>query len=131
VGYTWRVGLKTGWMSSVDTSCEQLYKMYKSRDNIEKMFDTYKTVLEADKLCLQDTMSVHSHVFISFLCLYTYKEIGQLLKKAGLDNQYTPMDMLKEYSKVLHATTPKRQHHNRDHKNRRYPRQKNKTQLIP
>ena len=31
----------------------------------------------------------------------------------------------------LHATTPKRQHHNRDHKNRRYPRQKNKTQLIP
>ena len=45
-------------------------------------------------------MSVHSHVFISFLCLYTYKEIGQLLKKAGLDNQYTPMDMLKEYSKV-------------------------------
>jgi hypothetical protein len=45
-------------------------------------------------------MSVHSHVFISFLCLYTYKEIGQLLKKAGLDNQYTPMDMLKEYSEV-------------------------------
>jgi len=87
-------------MSNVDTSCEQLYKMYKSRDRIEKMFDTYKTVLESDKLYLQDTMSVHGHVFIGFLCLYVYTKIELLLKKAGLDDKYTPMDMLKEYSKV-------------------------------
>ncbi len=87
-------------MSNVDASCEQLYKMYKSRDRIEKMFDTYKTVLEADKLYLQDTMSVHGHVFIGFLCLYAYTRIEQLLKKTGLDDKYTPMDLLKEYSKL-------------------------------
>lgn len=87
-------------MSNVDTSCEQLYKMYKSRDRIEKMFDTYKTVLEADKLYLQDTLSVHGHVFIGFLCLYVYTKIEVMLKKADLDSKYTPTDMLKEYSKI-------------------------------
>jgi hypothetical protein len=87
-------------MSNVDTSCEQLYKMYKSRDRIEKMFDTYKTVLDVDKLYLRDTMSVHGHVFIGFLCLYAYTKLELLLKKAGLDDKYTPTDMLKEYSKI-------------------------------
>lgn len=57
-------------MCNVDATPEQLYRLYKSRDRIEKMFDTYKTVLEADKRYLQDTMSVHSHIFIGFLCLY-------------------------------------------------------------
>jgi len=87
-------------MSNVDTVPEQLYRMYKSRDRIEKLFDTYKTVLDADKLYLQDTMSVHGHVFIGFLCLYAYTKLELLLKKHGLDDKYTAMDMLKEYSKV-------------------------------
>jgi transposase len=87
-------------MSNVDASCEHLYRLYKSRDRIEKMFDTYKTVLEADKLYLQDTMSVNGHVFLGFLCLYAYTKIELLLKKHGLDDKYTAMDMLQEYSKV-------------------------------
>jgi transposase len=87
-------------MSNVDTGPEQLYRMYKSRDRIEKLFDTYKTVLDADKLYLQDTMSVNGHVFIGFLCLYAYTKLELLLKKAGLDDKNTAMDMLKEYSKV-------------------------------
>jgi transposase len=37
---------------------------------VEKMFDTYKTVLNADKLYLQDDESVFGHVFIAFLSLY-------------------------------------------------------------
>ena len=41
----------------------------RGRETVEKMFDTYKTVLEADKIYLQDDESVFGHVFISFLSL--------------------------------------------------------------
>jgi len=44
------------------------------------MFDTYKTVLNADKLYLQDDESVFGHVFIAFLSLYIHSKLEQLLK---------------------------------------------------
>ena len=45
-------------------------------------------------------MSVHGHVFIGFLCLHAYTKLELQLKKAMLDDKYTAMDMLKEYSKI-------------------------------
>jgi len=102
-------------MSNVDTSCEQLYKMYKSRDRIEKLFDTYKTVLDADKLYLQDTMSVHGHVFIGFLCLYVYTRIEQLLKKQA-GRPIHPTGHAQRIQQSVPSPAPKRQHHDRDNK---------------
>jgi transposase len=64
------------------------------------MFDTYKTVLNADKLYLQDDESVFGHVFVSFLSLYIYCKLEQLLKKAKLDHKLTPIDLLFKYSRV-------------------------------
>ncbi|NQE06018.1 hypothetical protein C5S32_09125 [ANME-1 cluster archaeon GoMg1] len=45
------------------------------RDVVEKMFDTYKTVLNADKLYPQDDESVFGHVFVAFLSLYIHCKI--------------------------------------------------------
>jgi|GEM_PF-6002119 len=40
------------------------------------MFDTYKTVLNAEKLYLQDDESVFGDVFIAFLSLYLDEILG-------------------------------------------------------
>ena len=53
------------------------------------VFDTYKTVLNADKLYLQDDESVFGHVFIAFLSLYIHCKQEQLLKKAKLNHKIT------------------------------------------
>jgi transposase len=50
----------------------------KKREVVEKLFDTYKTVLNADKLYLQDDESVFGHVFIAFLSFYIYCKLEQL-----------------------------------------------------
>ena len=70
------------------------------REVVEKIFDTYKTVLNADKLYLQE--SVFGHVFVSFLSIYIYCKLEQLLKKAELNRKITPIDLLFKYSKVYH-----------------------------
>ncbi len=67
------------------------------------MFDTYKTVLEADKIYLQDDESVFGHVFISFLSLYIHCKLEQILKKGGLNRKMTPIDLLFKYGKVYHV----------------------------
>jgi hypothetical protein len=86
--------------SSLDKDEKEVFLLYKSRDRIEKLFDTYKTVLNADRLYLQDNETLFGHVFTSFLSLYAYANLQIQIKKAGLDDQYSPLDILEMYSKV-------------------------------
>jgi transposase len=89
-------------VSDMDVEKLEMYLLYKKREVVEKMFDTYKTVLNADKLYLQDDESVFGHVFIAFLSLYIHCKLEQLLKKAELNHKFTPIDLLFKYSKVYH-----------------------------
>jgi hypothetical protein len=86
--------------SNLDIKEEELYELFKKRERVEKMFDTYKNVLDADRLYLQDDESVFGHVFVSFLALYAYCKLEGMLKKAGLSRKISPMDLLLQYSKV-------------------------------
>jgi len=90
-------------LSNMDVEGHEIYELYKKRETVEKMFDTYKTVLNADKIYLQDDESVFGHVFISFLSLYIHCKLEQLLKKTGLNRKLTPIDLLFKYSKVYHV----------------------------
>ncbi|MCK4398443.1 MAG: transposase [Methanophagales archaeon] len=90
-------------VSDMDVEKLKIYLLYKKREVVEKMFDTYKTVLNADKLYLQDDESVFGHVFIAFLSLYIHCKLEQLLKKAELNHKFTPIDLLFKYSKVYHV----------------------------
>lgn len=89
-------------ISDRDVKKQEIYLLYKKREVVEKMFDTYKTVLNADKLYLQDDESVFGHVFIAYLSLYIHCKLEQLLKKAELNHKFTPIDLLFKYSKVYH-----------------------------
>jgi signal peptidase I len=89
-------------LSSKDLPEQEIYELYKKRERVEKLFDTYKNVLDADRLYLQDDESVFGHVFISFLSLYAYSKLEAMLKKAGLNNKMSPIDLLLQYSKVFH-----------------------------
>ncbi|MEA2052579.1 MAG: hypothetical protein U9O90_07135, partial [Euryarchaeota archaeon] len=77
-------------------------KIDKKREVAEKMFDTYKTVLNADKLYLQNDESVFGHVFIAFLSLYILCKLEQHLKNAKHNHKFSPIDLLYKYSKVYY-----------------------------
>lgn len=87
-------------LSNLDLDEKEIFMQYKSRDRIEKLFDTYKNVLQADILYLQDNDSAFGHIFISFLSLYAYTKIEMALKKADLLDKLSPKDILLELSKV-------------------------------
>ena len=89
-------------VSNLDVEEYEIFELFKKRETVEKMFDTYKTVLDADKLYLQSDESVFGHVFISFISLYIHCTIENLLKKARLNRKMTPIDLLLNYSRVYH-----------------------------
>ncbi|NMG82587.1 MAG: transposase, partial [Methanosarcinales archaeon] len=90
-------------LSNLDVDGTEIYGLYKGRETVEKMFDTYKTVLEADKIYLQDDESVFGHVFVSFLSLYIHCKLEQILKNGELNRKMTPVDLLFKYGKVYHV----------------------------
>jgi len=89
-------------ISAMDVTKHEIYLLFKKREVVEKMFDSYKSVLNADRLYLQDDESVFGHVFIAFLSLYIHCKLELLLTKAKLSHKITPIDLLFKYSKVYH-----------------------------
>lgn len=87
-------------VSNLDSDPKEIFMQYKSRDRIEKLFDTYKNSLHSDILYLQDNESIFGHIFISFLSLYIYSKIEQTLKRADILDKHSPKDVLLELSKV-------------------------------
>ncbi|MCX6664073.1 MAG: transposase [Euryarchaeota archaeon] len=87
-------------VSNMDVDASEIFMLYKKRDGVENLFDVYKTTLNADRTYLRDDASIFGHVFVSFLSLFGYCTIHQLIKKAGLDSKFSPIDLLEEYSKV-------------------------------
>jgi transposase len=87
-------------VSNVDLAPEEVFLMYKKRDTVEKHYDTYKSILKADKLYLQDNESFFGHLFISFLSLYDYVKIQNYIRKADLTSKYSPRDLIEQFRKV-------------------------------
>jgi transposase len=87
-------------LSDLDIDREKVLLMYKQRGGVENLFDTYKNVLKADKMYLQDDESVFGHLFAAFLSLYGYCRIEAILKSARLLSRISPMDLLEELSIV-------------------------------
>jgi len=87
-------------VSDLDIAEKDVFIMYKKRDGIEKLFDSYKNTLNADVLYLQDDESVFGHLFVSFLSLYGYCKLETILRQGGLIDKFSPHDLLEYYSKV-------------------------------
>jgi len=87
-------------ISNHDIEKKEMYELYKRRDCVEKLFDAYKTTLNADKLYLQNDESVFGHVFVAFLSLYLYCKLLKEIKKAGINDKFSPTDILLKFRKV-------------------------------
>ena len=91
---------KIGILSNHDTDGETVYLMWKDRENIEVAFDALKNELENDKTYLDDDDAVRGYFFISFLSLFLYYKILNLLRKNKLVDKVSVNQVLLELSKV-------------------------------
>jgi transposase len=89
------------FVSNIDKLPKEIYELYKTRDLVERHFDTLKNEIQADVLYLGDRSAVFGHLFIGFLCLYLYCKLMIIIKKVGLTAEYSPKDLLLIFSKVM------------------------------
>jgi len=87
--------------TTCDKSAQEIYELLKSRMDIEKAFDVFKNILEADKNYMREDKQLEGFLFISFIALQFYYRIyGKLIEKDLLKN-YSVQDVI-EYLKRIH-----------------------------
>jgi transposase len=76
-------------------TAEDGYAQYKTRTNVETMFDAMKNVVEADKTYMQNDKAMEGWMFVNHIALQCYYLIYQQLLKHKMLRKYSVTDFLK------------------------------------
>ncbi len=79
---------------------QEVYEQYKSRMEVESMFDTFKNTLKADASYMQSKESFEAWIFINHISLLMYYRLQALLKNKKLLSQYSPKDLLIRLTRI-------------------------------
>lgn len=79
-----------------DKSPKEIYQTYKSRCEIEQLFDIFKNEIEADKTYMHSIESLRGWLFINHLALSAYYKIYKLLQGNSLLDKYSVKDILEQ-----------------------------------
>ncbi|HOJ38862.1 MAG TPA: transposase [bacterium] len=88
-------------------SAQKIFEYFKSRAEIEQMFDTFKNTLNADRSYMRSDYSLEGWMFINYLSLVYYHKVYRQLVKKELLSDYSVSDVLlylSKYRKVKVST---------------------------
>lgn len=78
-----------------------IYETYKTRNEVEVMFDSYKNYLDADVAYMQDRHVMEGWLFANFIAMIAYYKLYIRLKEAKKLSKYSPKDII-EISKSIY-----------------------------
>lgn len=87
-------------ISDLERNPSDIYEQYKSREEVEQVFDTMKGDLESDKTYLRDNDKVKGFFFIVFLALRIRFRILKVLKEHNLLGKVSVNEVIFELSKM-------------------------------
>lgn len=79
---------------------EEIYLKYKTRMEVETMFDVFKNTIEADRTYMQSKESLEGWLLINHIATVLYYELHARLKEAKLLAQITPADLLLRLARI-------------------------------
>ena len=91
---------KISILTNLTLDPQEIYLLYKQREEIEQAFDAMKNELENDKSYLSDDYALRGYFLISFISLYLYYSIFNLIRSSGLTNRLSVNDVLLRFSRV-------------------------------
>ena len=84
----------------MDKSPQEIFFTYKSRCEIEQLFDIFKNELNADRTYIHSIESLKGWMFINHLALTAYYRVYKLLKDKDLLGKYSVEDILMHLAHV-------------------------------
>lgn len=92
---------KIALISNLRLDPREAYLMWKTRDQIEKAFSVLRNQLEADHPYVSKEEVFRGYMFASFVSLFVYYLVLNLLKRRGVNDRVSVADVVFEFSKVM------------------------------
>jgi len=92
---------KIALVSNVEFAPKEAYLMWKTRDRIEKAFDVLQNLLRTDHPYVSREDVFRGYLFGSFISLFVYYLVLNLLQKRKVNDRVSVEDVLFEFSKVM------------------------------
>jgi len=89
--------------SNIDAGAEEIYLAYKTRWELEEMFDYLKNCLNLGRVSQQSNEAMEAWAFLNHICMMMFYRLCKSMMDAKLVDQYTPEDLMglaKNISKV-------------------------------
>ncbi|MBI5326322.1 MAG: transposase [Ignavibacteriae bacterium] len=87
-------------LTNAKSNPQETYQDYKTRNEIEVLFDAYKNILHADKTYMQNDIAIEAWMFINFIAIQWYYISFNLLKKYKLIKTYAPLDLMMKLTEI-------------------------------
>ncbi|MFO7657688.1 MAG: transposase [Bacteroidales bacterium] len=81
-------------LSQINESAQDTYEAYKSRMDIEVLFDSMKNVMEADHTCMQNEQTLQGWMFVNHIVLQWYQYLYIELKEKNLLKSISVNDVI-------------------------------------
>jgi transposase len=75
---------KISLISNIGKAPDEIYLIYKEREDIEQCFYAIKNEMENDKTYLRDNDAIRGYFFVSFIALYIHYRLLEILRINGL-----------------------------------------------
>lgn len=85
--------------SDKDVGEEDIYRQYRKRDAIDRLFADYRKTMGQDREYLVDRETMDGHMFVAFLSIRAYTKIEAMLSEGAM-SEVTPLEALDELSRT-------------------------------
>jgi 4-alpha-glucanotransferase len=85
--------------SDKDVAEEEIYRQYRRRDAIDRLFADHRKTMGQDREFLVDRETMDGHTFAAFLSIWAYTKIEAMLSERSMSG-VTPLEALDELSRT-------------------------------
>jgi transposase len=78
----------------------EILDLYRRRDSVEKLFDTFKNELNGDRIRVHTKDSMDGLFFVKFISLIIHSSLSNTMKTQELNKKYTVRELLQELKKL-------------------------------
>lgn len=82
------------------TSAQKAFEHFKTRNEVEKMIDVFRNILDADRSYMRGKHHLEGWMFINHIALMLYYRIYKELSGKNMLNKYSPVELLEYMDRV-------------------------------
>lgn len=87
-------------ITNADLSGDEVLRLYREKDGVEKCFDSLKNNLSLKRLRVHSQEALEGVLFIEFISLILYSYISKVLRESGLNTSITIPELIFELRKI-------------------------------